>query len=165
MICRRRPVQSHNAHYPTSVRVQYRWHPLFGKDLIVKQTCRHKEEVYYIVQVADGTSALLPAWMADEAVCSGLRLGSPCCSLAALRSLRDMLQSCPWFSESPYAKLSSREAFSKGGTGEATESSRPEGVPLRRRTKNMGATAPRYKDKSVGSAGGDDSELLLQEAG
>ena len=85
--------QSHNAHHFGqfgTATVYYRWHPLYGQSLPVwkRQRLPYGEVVF--VQLENGGTLALPAWMLS-ATCAAFVIGPPLISTSALLELRDLL--------------------------------------------------------------------------
>src|SRR6266545_2887342 len=91
---------SHNAHRFETVTVYYRWHPLFGQSLEVRQRKKGTDGEYVVCQLANGTSLSIPAWMLNPE-CAQLALGPPQIAVAALLELRDLLSALPFASGCP----------------------------------------------------------------
>lgn len=107
------------------VEVFYRWHALYGRRLL-RQYGEHRAtgDVVY-VEVEPGVVLVMAAWMLDAASCSGMELGEPCASVAALADLHHLLSalgfrrsSCGVFhteyeeQDDPYTKITSDAASS-----------------------------------------------------
>ena len=74
--------------------VQYRWHPLHGQRVRRIQSERRASGELVHVELTPGAVTILPAWKLDAIYCAGLKVGSPQVSLAALRTLRELLIAC-----------------------------------------------------------------------
>src|SRR5437667_1467679 len=85
--------QKHNAHGPETVRIHYRWHPLFGQDFRLERRARFPRGEYVFCKLPDGTIAGLPAWMTEAVACIGLDEGTAMPSAGALSELRSLLDS------------------------------------------------------------------------
>jgi hypothetical protein len=84
----------HTACFTQFVKVHYFCHPLFDHEVQVLNRQTRGGEVYYGVALFDNSHVLLPAWMTDELACGRcVAQISPVCSLAALRRLRQILDS------------------------------------------------------------------------
>jgi hypothetical protein len=70
------------------VAVEYRWHPLFGKELRLFRRTAHAGAAVVHVEASGTVSRELPAWMVDSSICKGMELGPPQVSIAALNELR-----------------------------------------------------------------------------
>ena len=81
----------HSAYRFDTVIIAYRWHPLHGQRLAVVRRRGRKGTKVIDVQIRQGVSRVLPAWMADEAACAAMSLGPPQVSVAALIDLRAVL--------------------------------------------------------------------------
>jgi len=83
--------RGHSAHVGQMVEVFYRWHALYGRHLR-RQYGEHRStgDVVY-VEVEPGVVLVMAAWMLDAASCSGMELGEPCASVAALADLHHLL--------------------------------------------------------------------------
>jgi hypothetical protein len=73
--------------------VQYRWHPLHGQRVRRIQSERRASGELVHVELTPGAVTILPAWKLDAIYCAGLKVGAPQVSLAALRTLRELLAS------------------------------------------------------------------------
>lgn len=71
--------------------VFYRWHALYGRR-VRRQYSEHRAtgEVVH-VEVEPGVVLVVAAWMLDAASCSGMELGEPRVSVAALADLHHLL--------------------------------------------------------------------------
>jgi hypothetical protein len=74
--------------------VQYRWHPLHGQRVRRIQSERRASGELVHVELTPGAVTILPAWKLDAIYCAGLKVGAPQVSLAALRTLRELLIAC-----------------------------------------------------------------------
>ncbi len=83
----RGPSPVHSAHVGQFVEVHYRWHALFGRQFRVERVDRRK-----FGQFVPGIFMVVAAWMLDPATCTGMDLGTPRVSLAALSDLDDLLR-------------------------------------------------------------------------
>src|SRR5580658_2030123 len=89
--CRCPSAPKHNAHSPKTVRIQYRWHPLFGQDLKLHRTARFPRGEYVFCELPNGTIAGLPAWMTDPGTCASIEVGQVIASAEALIELRSLM--------------------------------------------------------------------------
>jgi hypothetical protein len=83
--------KQHSAYRSPSVIIEYRWHPLHGKELHV---CRRSGRVgteMLEVEASPGVSRKLPAWMCDANTCSSMSLGPALVTISALNELRVVL--------------------------------------------------------------------------
>ena len=83
--------RGHSAHVGQVVEVFYRWHALYGRR-VRRQYSEHRAtgEVVH-VEVEPGVVLVVAAWMLDAASCSGMELGEPRVSVAALADLHHLL--------------------------------------------------------------------------
>src|SRR6201999_2581164 len=81
----------HSAHSPNTVRIHYRWNPLFGQDLILQRIAKFPRGDYAFCELPDGTIAGLPACMIDPTVCGSIELGNVMASAEALSELHNLL--------------------------------------------------------------------------
>src|ERR1700744_428696 len=89
--CRSRPTPKHNVHSPKTVRIQYRWHPLFGQELRYQRTSKFPRGEYVFCELPDGTLAGLPAWMTDPSACGSIDVGNAMASAESLVELRGLI--------------------------------------------------------------------------
>src|SRR5690242_14726879 len=90
--CRCRSNQRHNAGCPAyEVRIFYPFHPRAGQMVQVEHRKRFAGEDHLVVVQPDGTLALIPTWMSEEAAGSMVITGSPCLSVERLVELRARL--------------------------------------------------------------------------
>ena len=89
-----RQSRGHSAHIGQDVVVQYRWHPLHGQRVRRIQSERRASGELVHVELTPGAVTILPAWKLDAIYCAGLKVGAPQVSLAALRTLRELLIAC-----------------------------------------------------------------------
>jgi hypothetical protein len=81
----------HSAHIGQEVEVHYRWHPLYGRRVKVRDVeLRGGSQVVHI-DAGCGTVRMIAGWMLDAAACSCMELGDPRVTIAALCSLHQLL--------------------------------------------------------------------------
>ena len=83
----RRQAKQHSAYRSPSVIIEYRWHPLHGKELHVCRRSGRGGTEMLEVEVSPGMSRKLPAWMCDANTCSSMSLGPAVVSTSALNEL------------------------------------------------------------------------------
>jgi len=71
--------------------VHYPWHPGYGTALQVVYREQRRGEQLAVCRVADGTCAVVPAWMLDAGACAGMRLGEAHVSISTLIELASLL--------------------------------------------------------------------------
>lgn len=70
------------------MKIQYRYHPLYGTEVQIVRTLRRYLEQIEIVGLPDGTERAVPAWMLDPVICHQLpQQDRPRISLSALLEL------------------------------------------------------------------------------
>src|SRR5215831_18424916 len=97
-----RSEQTHTAQFSRSVVVHYRWHPLFGRSLFVKQLRRGPAGSRSVVGLLpDNTWAMVPEWMTSREACAHCQLTEfPEVSLSALLEVATALDALPIVSRS-----------------------------------------------------------------
>jgi hypothetical protein len=86
--------RSHSAHIGQEVVIRYRWHPLCGQSARRIQGERRASGEFVHVELTPGIVTILPAWKLDAVYCTGLKVGAPQVSLAALCALHELLVAC-----------------------------------------------------------------------
>jgi len=82
----------HTAHQLGPARVEYRFHPLYGREVQVIRNLRTREEPGVIVQGEEDLRLLIPCWMLDESCCRGVAVqNQPRIALEALVGLRALI--------------------------------------------------------------------------
>ena len=108
--------------------MHYRWHPLYGRDLIVHFRVDWRSGVAFRCQVGEDDvrdRRDIPAWMFDGAACSQMQLVSePYVSLEALRELRHLLDSAGRGRE-----CQDRSRFKPGGSDDTEETAGEQAAP------------------------------------
>lgn len=85
--------QLHKTHNGNFVKVYYRWHPLYNKEIEVVNEIKRGGEQYYQIRLLDSSSTLIPSWMTDMAFCHRFVLRDKAyCSIQALEKLRQLLE-------------------------------------------------------------------------
>jgi hypothetical protein len=72
--------------------VHYRWHALFGQRLRIERVDKRRSGQVVHVEVLPGVITVIPAWMLDASACTGMEVGAPRLSLAALSDLDALLK-------------------------------------------------------------------------
>jgi hypothetical protein len=84
----------------------------------VRRFRRHTEDSF-VIELNDGLLLVVPAWMLDAAVCSGMRVEArPRIAVSALLDLCRMLDALPMFAQERLA--ASVDSTSKGGLPDAS---------------------------------------------
>jgi hypothetical protein len=86
---------ANSAHIGQDIVIQYRWHPLYGQRVRrIRGEHRASGELVHVELTPGVGVTILPVWKLDPVYCAGLKVGAPQVSLAALRSLRELLIAC-----------------------------------------------------------------------
>ena len=83
-------VRGHSAHIGQEVEVHYRWHPLYGRRVKVRDVEQRSGGVVH-VEADVGVVKVVAAWMLDRAVCSAMGLGEPRVTAAVLSERHRLL--------------------------------------------------------------------------
>jgi hypothetical protein len=102
------------------------------------------------VELSPGAVTILPAWKLDAVYCAGLKVGPPQASLAALRSLHELLIACESRLVSADGNIVRQE------TQEVAQLQFARRTELARRLKHGLPAAPRQLDLIL-----DDTEIVL----
>ncbi len=117
--CRRQSGQRHTTQeQPFEVIVEYPFHPLYGKRIIVNRRTVHGGLVHFASEGPDGCRALLPAWMTEPGAAALSVVEMPRLSLDALRELSSLVRTLPVASSPPSATTRTEE----GSDGTPTQS-------------------------------------------
>jgi hypothetical protein len=82
----------HSTQQTAKARVAYRWHPLFGKTVLVVRRTQVEGKEYVHVETRDKFSRELPSWMLNDAICSSMDTGSPRLSIDGLVGLAEVVR-------------------------------------------------------------------------
>jgi hypothetical protein len=85
------PLPVHSAHIGQEVEVHYRWHPLYGHRVKVRDVEQRGGSRVVHIDAGCGTVKMIAGWMLDAAVCSSMKLGDPRVTVMALRNLHQLL--------------------------------------------------------------------------
>src|ERR1700737_487634 len=88
---RPRPLPVHSAHIGQEIEVHYRWHPLYGRRVKVRDIEQRGGGRVVHIEADPGVVRVVAGRMLDAAVCSAMEPGEPRVTLAALRSLHQLL--------------------------------------------------------------------------
>jgi hypothetical protein len=83
--------RAHSAHIGQEIEVHYRWHPLYGRRVKVRDVEERSGGRVVHVEAGPGIVRVMAAWMLDRAVCSAMELGEPRVTVAALCGLHRLL--------------------------------------------------------------------------
>ena len=85
-----------NTHKTGARKVLYPWHPLYGKEVIIRGERNRRGAVMYVCSIDEdqaGAFLEVPAWMFDGAICCRFGSGSSAhVDVYALRSLRALIE-------------------------------------------------------------------------
>jgi hypothetical protein len=157
---------SHTTHYPSIVKIEYPWHPLFGQNVQVHKRLEERAGIFYVIGLPDHTFHLLPDWMTDPAMRANSEIGPPRCSLDGLISLRQLLDAQPLSKRARSSKLKGKKGSPKGASIESTEGqSLPEKSSFPRANIGVAADSGRYTQGSDSTSDPNDPGLLPSEGG
>ena len=71
--------------------VHYRYHPYFGRKVLVRRVERRATGLFLMVQGPSGIVVSIAGWMLDPVICAEMTMGVPRVDLAALIELRRLL--------------------------------------------------------------------------
>ena len=81
----------HSAHIGQDCVIHDRWHALFGRRVRLEAIEQRADGFIASVEVEPGLVIKLPAWLLDPVSCTGMEIGAPRASLAALAALHEVL--------------------------------------------------------------------------
>ena len=166
MICRRRSNRSHTTHYPSIVKIEYPWHPLYGQNLQVRKRVVERSGTYYVIELPDGTNQFLPDWMTDPASCANSEIGLPRCSLDGLFSLCQLLDAQSLSERPRSSKLKGKKESMEGASIESTQGQiLPEKSPFPGANKGVAADSRRCPQGSHSASVPNDSGLPSPKGG
>jgi hypothetical protein len=102
------------------------------------------------VELAPGAVTILPAWKLDPVYCAGLKVGAPQVSLAALRSLRELLIAC----ESRLVSADGNIVTQEAQDGRTITGLTKDGAGLQAHSSE-GATPARFRSRRRALSGDD----------
>ena len=85
------PLPVHSAHVGQELEVYYRYHPYFGRKVLVRRIAQRATGQFLSVQGPAGIVVLIAGWMLDPVICAGMTIGAPRVDLAALVELKRLL--------------------------------------------------------------------------
>jgi hypothetical protein len=83
----RAPLPVHSAHVGQELEVHYRYHPYFGRKVLVRRMEQRATGQFLSVQGPAGIVVSIAGWMLDPVICAGMTIGAPRVDLAALVEL------------------------------------------------------------------------------
>jgi hypothetical protein len=81
----------HSAHVGQELEVHYRYHPYFGRKVLVRRMEQRATGQFLSVQGPAGIVVSIAGWMLDPVICAGMTIGAPRVDLAALVELERLL--------------------------------------------------------------------------
>src|SRR5258705_3444396 len=81
----------HSAHVGQELEVHYRYHPYFGRKVLVRRIEQRATGQFLSVQGPAGIVVSIAGWMLDPVICAGITIGAPRVDLAALVELEWLL--------------------------------------------------------------------------
>ena len=81
----------HSAHVGQELEVYYRYHPYFGRKVLVRRIAQRATGQFLSVQGPAGIVVLIAGWMLDPVICAGMTIGAPRVDLATLVELKRLL--------------------------------------------------------------------------
>ena len=85
-------MHDHTTHHRGRVRIAYRFHPYFGREVNVIHAIRAGEEPAIIVDGGEDSRIMIPSWMLDESCCRMVVVeNKPRVAVDALLRLRALL--------------------------------------------------------------------------
>ena len=84
----REPSPVHSAHVGQELEVHYRYHPYFGRKVLVRRVEQRATGQFLKVQGPAGIVVSIAGWMLDPVICAGMTMGAPRVDLAALIELK-----------------------------------------------------------------------------
>ncbi|WP_429551862.1 hypothetical protein [Paraburkholderia sp. MM5477-R1] len=91
VLTRHLPLPVHSAHIGQELEVRYRWHPLYGRRVKVRDIDQRGGGRVVHIEADPGVVRMVAEGMLDAAVCSAMESGEPKVTLAALRNLHQLL--------------------------------------------------------------------------
>jgi hypothetical protein len=157
---------SNTTHYPSIVKIEYPWHPLYGKSVPIRKRFVEKSGTYYVVELPDHTNHFIPDWMTDPASCANSEIDLPRCSLDGLFSLRQLLDA-QLLSERPRSSnLKGRKESMEGASIESTQGQNlSEKSPFSGANGGMAADSKRRTRGSDSDSDSDVSGILSSKEG
>jgi hypothetical protein len=130
--------------------IHYRWHPLHGQRVRRIQSERRASGELVHVELTPRAVTILPAWKLDAIYCAGLKIGTPQVSLAALRTLRELLIAC----ESRLVSADGNIVTQEAQDGSAVTTRTKDGACLRTHSPD-GTTPARSRSRRRATSGHD----------
>jgi hypothetical protein len=101
----------YTTHKSSSGQIHYRFHPDFGKEVVIVRRFKDLAGNNIQIQLPDGTRLELPDWMLDEHACHDIQeRDRPCIAISALNHLRRVLTAQPLLERVRGSILPARDA-------------------------------------------------------
>ena len=81
----------HSAHVGQELEVHYRYHPYFGRKVLVHRMEQRATGQFLSVQGPAGIEVSIAGWMLEPVICAGMTIGAPRVDVAALVELERLL--------------------------------------------------------------------------
>jgi len=85
------PSPVHSAHVGQELEVHYRWHPYFGRKVVIRRIAQRATGRFLSIMGPAGVVVTIADWMLDPVVCAAMLKGTPRVDLAALVELKRLL--------------------------------------------------------------------------
>src|SRR5580700_4705803 len=85
------PSPVHSAHVGQELEVHYRWHPYFGRKVVIRRIAQRATGRFLSIMGPAGVVVTIADWMLDPVVCAAMPVGTPRVDLAALVELKRLL--------------------------------------------------------------------------
>jgi hypothetical protein len=107
----------HTTHKSSSGQIYYKFHPDFGKEVVIVRRFKDMAGNNIQIQLPDSTRLELPDWMLDEHACLDIQeRDRPCIAIAALNHLRRVLTAQPLLQRVRGSILPAQDANAKNQT-------------------------------------------------
>ena len=81
----------HSAHVGQELEVQYRWHPYFGRKVVIRRITQRATGRFLNIMGPAGVVVTIAEWMLDPVVCAAMPKGTPRVDVTALVELKRLL--------------------------------------------------------------------------
>jgi len=85
------PSPVHSAHVGQELEVQYRWHPYFGRKVVIRRITQRATGRFLNIMGPAGVVVTIADWMLDPVVCAAMPKGTPRVDVTALVELKRLL--------------------------------------------------------------------------
>ena len=144
--------RQHKTHQTERRKVRYPWHPLFGREVLVRGKQRKYKAAMYRCHIPGKERRNcfeIPQWMFDSAVCSRMRVTeSPHVCATALRTLKQLIEETSTASRCAVIEAQHHSLSEKGGADAQT--------PTKLAARPAEPVPPHTKPTTVESVSGGD---------